>query len=88
MLNLNGQTKRYQVKSAMTGARIFDLLSRDTGIDKEHLRITSGYKEIIYCNKTYEFNNEETLMIKLRLLGGSTRSNGLRQTADDPNIDN
>ena len=72
----------------MTGARIFDLLSRGTGIDKEHLRITSGYKEIIFCNKTYEFNNEETLMIKLRLLGGSTRSEGLKQTADDPNIDN
>ena len=42
----------------------------------------------MYCNKTYKFNNEETLMIKLRLLGGSTRSDGLRQTADDPNIDN
>ena len=72
----------------MTGAKIFDLLIRDTGINKEHLRITSGYKEIIFCNKTYEFNNEELLLIKLRLLGGSTLSKRLKQTKDNPAVDN
>ena len=72
----------------MTGAEIFELLSRETGIEKEHLRITSGCKEITFRNKTYEFNSEETLLIKLRLLGGSTLSDGLMQTTDDPNVDN
>ena len=72
----------------MTGAKIFDLLIRDTGIDKDHLRITSGYKEIIFCNKTYEFNNEESLLIKLRLLGGSTISERFKQANDDPTVDN
>ena len=72
----------------MTGAKIFELLIRDTGIDKGHLRITSGYKEIIFCNKTYEFNKEETLLIKLRLLGGSSISKRFKQANDDPNVDN
>ena len=72
----------------MTGAKIFDLLIRDTGIDKDHLRITNGYKEIIFCNKTYEFNNEESLLIKLRLLGGSTISERFKQANDDPTVDN
>ena len=72
----------------MTGAKIFDLLIRDTGIDKDHLRITSGYKEIIFCDKTYEFTNEESLLIKLRLLGGSTIAERFKQANDDPTVDN
>ena len=72
----------------MTGTKIFDLIVRDTGINKEHLRITSGYKEINPNNQTYKFNNEESLLIKLRLLGGSALSEGITKMTDDSTVDN
>ena len=37
----------------MTGAEIFDLIKGETGIDKEHLRTTSGYKEIKPYDQTF-----------------------------------
>ena len=72
----------------MTGTEIFDLIERNTRIDKEHLRITSGYKELKPYNQTYKFNNEESLLIKLRLLGGSALSEGITKTAEDSIVDN
>ena len=72
----------------MTGAEIFDLIEGDTGIDKEHLRITSGYKEIKPYGQTYKLNDEELLLIKLRLLGGSASSERNTESTENSTIDN
>ena len=72
----------------MTGDEIFDLIKGDTGIDKEHLRITCGYKEIKPYDQTYKLNDEELLLTKLRLLGGSASSERNTELTANSELDN
>ena len=72
----------------MTGAEIFDLIIGNTGIDKEHLRITCGYKEIIPNDQTYKLKDEELLLTKLRLLGGSATSERNTEPNANSELDN
>ena len=48
-MQLDGQVKRFQVNYDVTGEETFEPITEWFGVNKEHLRLTCGYREI-YLN--------------------------------------
>ena len=54
-----------------------------TGIDRKHLRITSGYKEICPTKQTLYWKQGDKLEVKLKLLGGGREVELLNEIQQD-----
>ena len=46
----DGYVKRFQVNYDMTGEETFEIITESLGVNREHIRLTCGYREI-YPNK-------------------------------------
>ena len=46
------------------------------------LRLTCGSKEIHPCNELWQWKGEETILIKMRLLGGSAHQKELEMNPE------
>ena len=53
------------------GERLHDLIQSHTGIKRNHLRITNGYREIHPTKEIENWKIGEQFTIKLRILGGA-----------------
>ena len=54
----------------MNGENLYSLIHKLTGIEQKQFRLTHGYREIYPTNQMYYWKQEDTIMIKLRILGG------------------
>ena len=59
----------------MNEEALYKLIYQWMGIDRKHLRIMSGYKEIYPTDQAYYWKQEELIITKLRILGGGRDMN-------------
>ena len=54
----------------MKGHTVHEVVHRYTGIERKHLRITKGCKEIYPTNWSTHWQQNDKLEVKLKLMGG------------------